>query len=255
VQVVPYGRALLARRRYRLLTESELRSTRRGETVFVFGSGASLNAITPEEWEHIAAHDTFGFNWFVREDFVRCDYHLIRGIPDSDFDPGVWRPQLDEYFRLARTNPHFAKTVFLVQAGLRATNGNRAIGSGLLPPANPVFLWRTADRDAPGMSFADGLAHGSSTLHEAVNAAFLMGWKRIVLVGVDLYDRRYFWLPPDRARSVDEARGATVDDVHSTDAVVRHLGDWRTIFAQHGVELLVYRESSLLSAALDVYRA
>ena len=66
--------------RYRRLSEPALRATRTSDVVFVFGSGASLNALTAADWRAIGAHDTIGFNWFVHERFVRCDYHLVREI-------------------------------------------------------------------------------------------------------------------------------------------------------------------------------
>src|SRR5487761_104302 len=124
----PWLRFAAPRNAYRYLDEDEARGRRRSDTVYVFGSGASLNDLGMDAWAEIARHDTFGFNWFVHQRFVRCDFHLIRGIPDTDLDPAVWRPQLEEYFRLLRTNPLFADTVLLVHGGFRAINGNRAIG-------------------------------------------------------------------------------------------------------------------------------
>ncbi len=255
VRFGPWISFLLHRGTYRRLTEAELLRTRRGDTVFVFGSGASLNDLTPEQKVAIEKHDTLGFNWFVHQRFVRCDYHLIRGIADTDLDPAVWRPQLDEYFSMIRTNPYFAATVFLVHSGFRAINGNRAIGNGYLPKQNPVFLWKTNVRDElPSRSFATGLVHGYSTLQECINFAFVGGWKRIVLVGVDLYDRRYFWLNPDETRSVDLRRGAAAGDAHTQAAagMVEALGRWGRWLAREGVELSVANRRSLLADVLPV---
>jgi hypothetical protein len=256
VRMQPWLRFLVAKRAYRLLTEEELRTTRRSDTVFVFGSGASLNEITPIEWRRFEEHDTLGFNWFVHQRFVRCDYHLIRGIPDDDLDRSVWRSQLAEYFDLLRSNPYFTDTVFLVQSGFRAINGNRAIGYRYLSTTNDVFLWRTnTARDLPSESFAAGLVHRHSTLEECVNLAYLTGWRRIVLVGVDLYDRRYFWLPPDEARSVDERRGASATATHdrATSGMVEAMKAWGDWLGRRGVELSVYNPRSLLAARLPVY--
>ena len=208
-----------------------------------------------ETWEEIGQHDTFGFNWFVHQRFVRCDFHLIRGIPDTDRDPSVWRPQLEQYFRLIEENPCFADTAYLVHGGFRAINGNRAIGYRLLPIGSPVFRWRTNVRDElPSRSFRQGLVHGYSTLQECINAAYLLGWRRIVLAGVDLYDRRYFWLPPDETRSVDVLRGATAADVHARGAsgMVEALGRWGQWLEAEGVELSVLNPRSLLAGALPV---
>ena len=49
----PATRGGLGRCAYSTLTEVELRARRRSDTVFVFGSGYSLNDITPAGWRHI----------------------------------------------------------------------------------------------------------------------------------------------------------------------------------------------------------
>jgi hypothetical protein len=258
VQVVPWLRSLRSRRHYELLDEGALRERRRSDTVFVFGSGASLNEISESEWDAMAKHDTFGFNWFVQQQFVRCDFHLIRGIPDTDFDRRVWKPQLEQYFSLIRSNPRFDRTVFCIQTGFRATNGNRAMGLRLLPEGRAVFLWRTNTRRRElGRTFADGLTHAHSTLTEAVNLAVLAGWRRIVLVGVDLYDRNYFWLDPGQTRSVDTRRSATADDPHvqAATGLIDQLGAWAAELASAGVRLEVYNPRSLLARALPVHTA
>jgi hypothetical protein len=253
-----HARALAARRHYRVLDEDELRATRRSETVFVFGSGSSLNDIGPEEWASFAEHDTLGFNWFLHQDWVRVDYHVVREVAEDDRDPAVWKPQVAEYFGRIRSSPHYRDTVFLVHSGWRSINGNRAVGLRLLPDGSRVFLWRSVpDRLRLGTSFADGLSHPFSTLDECVNAAALLGWRRIVLVGVDLYDRRYFWLGPEETRSTDLRRGATYRDPHARahTGMVENMGRWGEELGARGIELLVYNPRSLLSAVLPVYAA
>jgi len=255
VQVGPWLAARRALSRYRLLDEDELRATRRSDTVFVFGSSASLNEIPAADWDAIAAHDTMGFNWFVRQRFVRCDYHLIRGIPDNDTDASIWRPQLDDYFRTLRANELFRDTIYLVQTGLRATNGNRALGYGYLRSGSRIFLWRTnTRRRRPARSFAEGLTHGTTTLQECVNLAWLLGWREIVLVGVDLRDRRYFWAP-EETRTVDLRRGATASDPHAqaVSGFVEDIAGWAHVLGETGTTLLVYDRRSLLAGALGVY--
>jgi hypothetical protein len=240
------------RHEYHILLEPNLRATRKSDTVFIFGSGSSLNDIDAREWQAIGRHDTIGFNWFVHERFVRCDYHLVREIGSSDLDETVWRPQLAQYSDLIRRNPHFANTVFLVQTGFRATNGNRAIGLRLLPAGARVFLWRSRrERTEPTRSLTDGLAHAHGTLAECVNFAYLLGWRRIVLAGVDLYDRRYFWLPPDQPVAGDTCTAAEHRTARS--GLIDLLGRWRGDFLREGVELFVYNPRSLLAESLPVW--
>jgi hypothetical protein len=252
----PWLQFVAHRRAYRYIDEVELRARRRSRTVFIFGSGASLNDIRPEEWDEIAEHDTFGFNWWVHQRFVRTDFQLIRGIPDTDRDPRIWRPQLDEYFRLLRDSPQFAQAILLVQTGFRAINGNRSIGYRYVPERNPLFLWRTSMRVGyPSRSFGEGLVHGQSTIQECINAAYLLGWSQIVLAGVDLYDRRYFWLSPNETRSLDRRRGATAEQQHIQAAMglVHTLGRWAGWLADEGVELSVLNPHSLLASVLPAF--
>ena len=252
-------------REYRVLREDELRSRRRSDTVFVFGSGASLNALTPEEWRAIERHDTVGFNWFVHQRFVHCDFQLFGEIGGDDLDAAMWRPHIRSYFDLVDANPRFDGTVFLVQTGFRAINGNRAIGLRLLSPARPVFLWRRLrDRVEPSRSLDEGLVHAHGSLADAVNFAFVLGWKTIVLAGVDLYDRRYFWLKPDELRA-DEIRPhappppdlISVNSRHNTadTGLIELLGSWRERFAREGVQLFVYNPRSLLARTVPVWPA
>lgn len=238
--------------RYRLLTEQQLLGTRRSDTVFIFGSGYSLNEMTREQWDVIEQHDTLGFNWFVREPYVRCDYHLVREIAPDDLDDNAWRPALREYFAALRDNPRYRSTILLVQTGFRAINGNRAIGLGLVPENNRVFLWRTRDAAMPTASFAEGLSHSRGTLHECINFAALGGWRRIVLVGVDLYDRRYFWLRHDERRPDDPETDATV---HRTarEGVIDSVGEWRNELERRGITLYVHNPRSLLNQVLPVW--
>lgn len=240
--------------RYRPLTEAELRRTRKSDTVFIFGSGYSLNEMGAAEWRAIERHDTLGFNWFVRQQFVRCDYQLVREIGPTDLDDATWRRYLNDYFDLLRSNPRFSRAVLLIQTGFRATNGNRAIGLGLIPDESLVFLWRSIPNDdAPSLSFRRGLAHGQGTLSECINFALLMGWTTIVLVGVDLYDRRYFWLQRDEPRPDDPQ----IDRLHNTvlGGVVESVGRWRAQLEARGVRLFVYNPRSLLIDVLPVWTA
>ena len=241
---------------YQLLTEEELRRTRKSDTLFVFGSGRSLQDLTPGEIRIFEEHDTLGFNWFVHQDFVRCDYHLIREITSNDLDPAVWRDQVQRYFAAIRENPRFGSTVYLVQSGFRAINGNRALGMRLLPEGSRVFRWRSLMRRKDlSRSLSAGLSHNHATLEECVNFGYLLGWRRIVLVGVDLYDRRYFFLGEDEPVEADARAGvqAAAPHAQSTNGHAEQLGAWCATLAGEGVTLEVYNPRSLLAQHIPVH--
>ena len=58
---------------YAYLSSDELRQPKSSDTLFIFGSGFSLNAISAREWQHFESADTLSFNQFIRQDFVNLD--------------------------------------------------------------------------------------------------------------------------------------------------------------------------------------
>ena len=66
------GACRRARRRLgvRLLREVDLAAFKKSEVVFLLGSGASINQISPQRWAAIARYDTIGFNFWPAHPFV-----------------------------------------------------------------------------------------------------------------------------------------------------------------------------------------
>ena len=254
----PWLLNLLNQHSYRRVSEEELRAERKGETAFIFGSGYSINDISPAEWEHFEQHDTISFNTFVYQDKVRIDYHLIREIGGATSDPATLMLEINEYAGLLHSNPRYAGSLMLVQGGWTAIGGNTLVGRKLLPQRNRLFRFRNRRRgrlSLPSRSFSEGLEHGPSALVDCLNFAYILGWRRMILVGVDLYDRRYFWLGYDETREEDRDRAASHSDRHNpANAVVPFVGRWREFFATEGIELSVYNPRSLLAEVLPVYK-
>jgi hypothetical protein len=261
-----WARNLINRRHYPHLDQQTAAAMRRSDTVFVFGSGYSLNDITDEEWRRIAAHDTFGFNAFYHQRWIDVNFHLLRGGLYGELR---WQGFAKEVVGNIARNPHFSNTVFVMQQEFLAQFTNQLIGYRLLPAAKGILRYPT-NRDEgrlPSRSIAHGLRHIAGTLSDAVNCAFCLGWSQIVLVGVDLYDSRYFYLPPDQTATVDRERatvtggpvnvlgGNKVDDRHYTlrNGVVDLMGEWQQFFATFGVRMSIYNKRSLLAGVLPVY--
>jgi hypothetical protein len=256
---------VVRRRRYRVIGEEEIRGSRRSDRVFVFGSGASLNELAEDEWTAIAEHDTFGFNAFYRQRWVRTDFHLLRGGVYGELR---WRPHGYEVRDLIAANPLYADTIFLLQEEYLGHFANTLVGRGLLPRGARIFRYRTLPGPGlPSRSLADGVRHSPGTLADCVNLAALLGWREIVLAGVDLYDSRYFWLPPDKtlgydpvsgnvvASDVNTVRGNRPEDAHNTATagVVEQMDAWGRTLAEDGVTLSVYNPRSLLAEVLPVF--
>jgi hypothetical protein len=250
---------------YRMLAEDEVRAARRSDRVYVFGSGTSLNDISEAEWQEIAEHDTLGFNAFYRQRWVRTDFHLLRGGVYGELR---WQAHGREVEELIAANPSYASTIFLLQDDYLGHFANVVVGRRLLPRGARIFRYRTMPGPGlPSRSLADGVRHSPGTLADCVNLAALLGWREIVLVGIDLYDSRYFWLPPDKTLGVDtelgnvvpmdvnNVRGNRPEDRHNTAAsgVVEQMAAWREDLADRGIALSVYNPRSLLAEVVPVF--
>jgi glycosyltransferase involved in cell wall biosynthesis len=260
-----WARDRVNRRRYRTIGAEDVRAARRSDRVFVFGSGASLNDIADDEWDAIAEHDVFGFNAFFNQSWVRTDFHLLRGGVYGELR---WRPHGYEVQRLIAANDLYSDTIFVLPEEYLGHFANVLVGRRLLPPGTRIFRYRTLPGPGlPSTRLEDGVRHAPGTLSDCVNLAFLLGWREIVLVGVDLYDSRYFWLPPDKTLGYDRAsanvvpmeintvRGNRPEDRHNTATagVIEQMGEWARMLAASGVSLSVYNPRSLLAGVLPVF--
>ncbi len=236
----------LNRRAYPCPSIDDLRAARRSDTVFICGTGASLLDITPEEWARIAEHDVFSFRDFPRQTFVRADFHMSGEID-----------VLDDYAAAINANPRYADAKFLVQEGWVALMCNLLIGKRKLRTDAPVFRYRRTARGKmapPSERFADGVVHGGGSVVSAANIALILGWKRIVFVGIDLYDHRYFYMPPDQTRSVEKKGVDHTMSFINSNHIVEHFGMWNTLLRDRGIRFYAYNPRSMLTKHLPVFR-
>ena len=227
------------------LDEEQLRAARRSDTVFILGSGKSILDISPEEWEAIGRHDTIGFNQFARQQTVRVGFHMVGELKNVE--------ETAEFFR---TNPFYRDTIYLLQEGWRAEKSNELVGRRLMAPGTKVFRYRRRARgryEVPSERLADGLVHGWNTSICLTNLALLLGWRRIVYTGIDLYNREYFWMPWGERRLDDPADVRTSDAFPLMTSIVEMLGAWRPLLEQRGVAMEVHNPESALAAVLPVF--
>tara|TARA_B100000073_G_scaffold130160_1_gene106635 strand:+ start:77 stop:955 length:879 start_codon:yes stop_codon:yes gene_type:complete len=230
---------------YKNLTFQQTCDARRSDTVFICGTGYSILDITPNQWDRMNQHDILSFRDFPRQTFIDVDFH-VTGEVDN----------IDEYVSYLINNPLYDDTVFLVQEGLLAVQGNIIIGRKKLNPSRKVCRYKRASRGVMSTysrSFADGIVHGNGSVVGMVNLAYLMGWKNIILVGIDMYDHRYFFQSPDQTRPV-EKQGLTYKDPFPQGInIASHLGMWRDEMLLEGVYLSVFNPKSLLAERLPVF--
>ncbi|MCG8521618.1 MAG: hypothetical protein MI744_05375, partial [Pseudomonadales bacterium] len=211
-----------------------------------------------EEWECIRENDTIGLNYFVHQRWVDATIHCVRELEmplrqERRYSRAAILASARRFCSLAKENPRYRDTVFLLQTDFFAEMGKAVIGWDMLPEGQPICLYRGLRRvdvdERPPRALAEGLPRQAGAIGAGICIGRFFGWRNIVLVGVDLYDSRYFWLPRDEVRS---AVVRTADDRHPTvnRGILDIMGKWRRVLEAEGLSLSVYNPRSLLCETL-----
>jgi hypothetical protein len=189
-----------------LLETLDLRSLRGSDTLFVLGSAWSINDIPDEKWNIIAQHDSIGLNFWPAHPFVPRFFHF----ENLSYE---YQPVLFDAFRLLmeRRSAAYANTVKIVTnlapVGTRqivfelpeGMKNNLYVGFELPVVARNEQELRTGIRYIRSIGAFSPHAHvawlfkyGGSVV-AAMTIAVLIGYKRIILCGVDLNRQDYFY--------------------------------------------------------------
>ena len=189
-----------------LLQTADLAGLRSSETLFILGSAQSINRIPAERWQVIAKQDSVGINFWPAHPFVPRFYHFENVAYDE-------QPVMYESLRglLARRAGAYANTIKIMTEVV--PSGGRQlvfeIPEGMRRHLYLGFSMPVAARNEnelrAGIRFMNSIGAfypqrqamwlfkygGSVTAMLAL--AVIMGYKRIVLCGVDLNRQTYFY--------------------------------------------------------------
>ena len=188
-----------------LLTSQALYATKHSDTLFILGSGPSINQIPEARWQVIAKHDSAGLNFWPLHPFVPRTYFfesieadaypirneiLLRAFEARGADYGETIKVATEIQRCGR------QTIDMLPEAFRK---NLYVAHAVPAPA------RTLEELAYALEYlrARGYFHahrnyGKLVKYAASLSALLllgarMGYRQIVLCGVDLKTQEYFF--------------------------------------------------------------
>ena len=189
-----------------LLQTIDLASLRSSETLFILGSAPSINGISKKRWHGISMHDSVGINFWPVHSFVPRFYHFENITYDEQ--PAMYEALRDLLVRRAVAYTNTLKIiteigpigqrqlVFEIPGTLR-----KQLYLGFSMPV----VARNEEELRAGIRFMDSLGafnpqHPASWLFKyggsaigMLTLAVLMGYKRVVLCGVDLNKQVYFY--------------------------------------------------------------
>jgi len=264
----------------RRLSELSLQSLKSSDTVFIFGTGSSINAYPEEYWQVIRHHDSIGMNFFLLHDHVPT-FHVMesgRGIRgalladryidrgDYQATPLIIKSQLTNLStsrvkaRIAEfrgLHPDVLAHTYL-SIDVLAAGRTRSDMEAAYRLTHKLGLWKPKSRFLI-------LAKRRGSVAYVINLAVRAGYRRIVLCGVDLNHTEYFY---DSRR--EELRAANLPvppnpehgTVHSTNDPTNHpvtihhvlVAIKEQILDPAGIKLLVGAESSALYPDLPCFK-
>ena len=190
------------------------------KTLFILGSGWSVNSISEQMFSHIAANQSVGINFWFFHDFVPTAFSFDAGKVTDSEKPKV-KKSLDTIGHLfsrklvvdAKPNilllrPFQSNPGYLIPIpdSLRSqswVSGRANLLSGgkdSLSADLKLMLTRLFRNALPTSALPD---NGSSVVR-LIFLALAQGFRDIVLVGVDLDEQPHFWFAPEYANRYPE---------------------------------------------------
>ena len=259
---------------FKKLNQLNLLSYKKSDTLFVLGSGASINTLTEQQWQEIKKSDSIGFNFWCIHDFVPNMYVFET--------PRDKQTALNLFQNFEKKKKHYQNVPSILK-DIRTTNLENffSISNELAKQIYIAFdIEMSIERGKhfekilricnylSKFLFKKGKARllfkRRASLSLITHLGYLMGYKKIVLCGVDLNNSKYFY---EEKRAYYENKGINVPNsgqtggVHSTidpehneitiDQVLLAVNE--VLLRPNGTELYVALNSSALHPRLPSY--
>lgn len=241
------------------------REVKSSDTLFILGSGSSINKLSEEHWKEIASADSIGLNFWLLHDFVPTFYQFEapRGERKSFFENKI-RQNSDRYrdvkFIYKGTDRDLIDHANIPDEILM----NMYLSKKIPIPCENVTRLNRSLKFLAFLRFwrlTEGLLHARASLSTAVYFGLVMGYKKVVLLGVDLNTIEYFWqenVSKDGAASFDTGQQGAVhktlekkDKSLSIDKIIYSINE--NMLTSNGVKLYTGFKSSALWPEIDSY--
>jgi len=252
----------------------KLRDKPLADTFFVLGSGSSVNRLTSDNFSEIGHHRSVGINNWPIHPFVpdmysfdsvprvgdgqnfRRSLELLRRPDIVAARPQLLAVRLKDHSEISQIDmlpgelrPNFYFYGRVMPATRKVANLTKDLSGAL----------SMLTRDHPGVVLDSG-----ASVVRMVGIALALGYRKIVLVGVDLNNTNYFWeenplfpgggLFPVPVKNQRGLTHETTDTWNRPFSVIDMLGNFAAVMSRHfGGNIFLGTSPSALSSILPVY--
>ncbi len=243
----------------------DLDSLKTSDTLFILGSGTSVMNLSVENWEEVKKHDSLGFNGWPLHDFVPTYYCI-----ETSKNPTVAKIRIGHLN--ARSQDYKNTPVFIQYPHMLSANEDY---SSLVFPKDNIYY------NDPYMPFTtnfrvmkrlisrwfkskpkdlNGLIHYSASLSYLLGMGYRMGYKKMVLLGIDLNNSGYFFEHDNASKRAKEFLPVYEKEIRKKNNLTKesmHATVSKKITAQYGcLPIDVYVEQfnkELLTKGVQLY--
>ena len=263
-----------------IITQEQIKQKKQSDTIVIYGSGGSINDLGAEGVSRLSNYDSIGFNFSCKSG-IPSTFYILREQTTTN------RGYSDEYKKdlvadINKNNPNTTLLVISMLTSGHVWKGRRGwldhhssfSNEGMI--LNEIYFEEKYYRDnphtpnpnkklivnAPKMNsfcdqlcdtdlFSKGILYYSCTMSNALHFSLGMGYKRIILAGVDLYDHRYFWLPKNVLREQAKRKKRGINTKHKTFEFTTACVD--TLSKRNNIDLYVINPKSVLNQYIPVW--
>lgn len=192
------NRNLALRNGFRLAERKQLLKFKKSDTFVILGSGSSINELSQNDWIRISQHDSIGFNWFFCHPFVPDYYHME--LMEEEF------PFFKKCY--SRIKDNYSTVPFMVNSNHLSKDWNASTLNfinelTITTPERYSEVSESAFREILRYYYRtkrflnkDLLIHPRASIIVLISFAVLLGYKKIILAGIDLKNSEPFYNDP-----------------------------------------------------------
>lgn len=243
-----------------------LKRRKRSDTLFILGSGGSINELSDETWKEIKSSDSLGFNFWLLHDHIP-DFFMMEP-PEYKENQDIMLEWVDKRkFQFVENDTAVLLKDFEsgrmslgefpeeLKANSQTLYKDSLYGNSIESKRRSLRYVRSLGLDRRNLLY---FSRGS--LFSTIYFGWKLGYRRIVLAGIDLYNSGYFYdsdVYKNKQRPVSELKGDVHDTVNKSisnvamDDLVIMLNE--ELLKPDGCELYVLNASSLLYPRIPLH--
>ena len=251
----------------------------KSDTLFILGTGSSINSLSPKDFEHISNHDSLAFNNFLLHDFVPNFYLMessfmdeIRNIQahnikqrEADYKDVKFLFKGLEFDRtqelLTLLSKEKVNLDFYYSTSIYSKNNLKTKSDTEKELTEILEFSQKVNKNRINFCYEK-----RATLSHLLFWAYLLGYKKIVLCGVDLNHSKYFYeteeykqksngliIPPNPQTGVIHA--SNDPKANKNNLTIQEVIEVyeKVIFKPNNIELYISSKESALSEYLPIF--